>query len=90
AAGFINRDVPAYVMAAGNPAEPKTVNIEGLKRRGFSKGQIRDINRAYKTLYRRGLSLEDALTELQSIADAEPAVQVMVESIKAAKSGIIR
>ncbi|UTW46192.1 acyl-ACP--UDP-N-acetylglucosamine O-acyltransferase [bacterium SCSIO 12696] len=90
AAGFINRDVPAYVMAAGNPAEPKTVNIEGLKRRGFSKDQIRDINRAYKTLYRRGLSLEDALAEMQKTADAEPAVQVMVDSIKTAKGGIIR
>ena len=63
AAGFINRDVPAYVMAAGNPAAPKTVNAEGLKRRGFSKEQIREISRAYKLLYRRGLSLEEALAE---------------------------
>ena len=90
AAGFVNNDVPAYVMAAGNPIEPKTVNIEGLKRRGFSKQQIREINRAYKTLYRRGLSLDEAVCELQKIADAEPAVQLMVNSIKAAERGIIR
>ncbi|MGS2724051.1 acyl-ACP--UDP-N-acetylglucosamine O-acyltransferase [Porticoccus sp. GXU_MW_L64] len=90
AAGFINRDVPAYVMAAGNPVEPKTVNVEGLKRRGFSKDQIRAISKAYKILYRRGLSLEDALVELQTMADAESAVQPMIDSIKTAKGGIIR
>lgn len=90
AAAFVNKDVPAYVMATGHPAEPKTVNVEGLKRRGFSKEQIREINRAYKTLYRRGLSMEEATAELESIAAEEQAVQLMVDSIKAAERGIIR
>ncbi|WIO75292.1 acyl-ACP--UDP-N-acetylglucosamine O-acyltransferase [Porticoccaceae bacterium LTM1] len=90
AAAFVNKDVPAYVMATGHPAEPKTVNVEGLKRRGFSKEQIREINRAYKTLYRRGLSLEEATAELESMAAEEQAVQLMVDTIKAAERGIIR
>ncbi len=90
AAAFANQDVPAYVMAAGHPAEPKTINAEGLRRRGFGKEQIAAINRAYKVLYRRGLSLSDALSELETMAASEPVLIPLVQSLKLAKRGIIR
>ncbi|HUU71110.1 MAG TPA: acyl-ACP--UDP-N-acetylglucosamine O-acyltransferase [Burkholderiales bacterium] len=53
-------DVPPFVIAMGNTAVPHGINSEGLKRRGFSPGVIAEIRRAYKTLYRAGLKLEDA------------------------------
>ena len=90
AAGFINQDVPAYVMAAGHPAEPKTVNVEGLKRRGFSKQQISAISRAYKTLYRSGLSLKEAIAKLTLMADREESVRPMLDSVIASENGIVR
>ena len=57
-AAFVYHDIPAYVTAFGSPAEPRTINREGLKRRGFTADQIALINQAYKLLYRRGLQLE--------------------------------
>ena len=59
----VTRDVPPYIMAVGQPAEPHSVNSEGLKRRGFSAVQIRNIKNAYRLLYRQGLKLKDALVE---------------------------
>src|SRR5260221_1354942 len=56
----VTRDVPPYVMAVGQPAAPHSVNSEGLKRRDFSAGQIRNIREAYRTLYRRDLPLPEA------------------------------
>ena len=56
-AAFVYHDVPAYVTVSGSPAEPRTINREGLKRRDFSVEQIAMANKAYKILYRRGLSL---------------------------------
>ncbi len=54
------QDLPPYVMADGDPASPRAINTEGLKRRGFDSEAILDIRRAYKTLYRKGLGLEEA------------------------------
>ena len=60
-AAFSYHDVPAFVTAFGSPAEPRTINKEGLKRRGFSADQIALANKAYKLLYRRGHSLDEAI-----------------------------
>ena len=60
----VTRDVPPFVMAVGRPAEPHSVNAEGLKRRGFTTEQIRNIRKAYKTLYRSELKLADAIEQL--------------------------
>jgi UDP-N-acetylglucosamine acyltransferase len=50
--GGVSQDVPAYVMVSGQPPRPRGVNSEGLKRRGFSGDQIRNIREAYRTIYR--------------------------------------
>jgi UDP-N-acetylglucosamine acyltransferase len=60
----VTRDVPPFVMAVGRPAEPHSVNAEGLKRRGFTPEQVRNIRDAYRTLYRSGLKLAEATEEL--------------------------
>ncbi|MAD58259.1 MAG: acyl-[acyl-carrier-protein]--UDP-N-acetylglucosamine O-acyltransferase [Porticoccus sp.] len=89
-AAFLPQDVPAYVTAFGSPAEPKTVNTVGLKRRGFNKDAILAIKQAYKILYRQGLSLDDALAKLAKLAIKQSEVQLMLDSVKASSRGIIR
>ena len=87
---YLAQDLPPYVTAAGNMAKPFGINKEGLKRRGFSPETIAGLKRAYKTLYRKGLTLEDAVGELKAQAAACPEVQPMLDFIARSKRGIIR
>lgn len=89
-ATYLAQDLPPYVMAAGNMAKPFGINKEGLKRRGFSVETIAELKRAYKTLYRRGLGLEEALAELERQASTCPEVRLIVDFISRSKRGIIR
>jgi UDP-N-acetylglucosamine acyltransferase len=81
------QDIPPFVTAAGNTAKPYGINSEGLKRRGFSADTIAQIKRAYKSLYRSGLSLEDArrdiATQLSQCAELKPLVEFLDESRRA-------
>jgi len=90
AGAYLNQDVPAYVMATGSPACPRTINAEGLRRRGFDKQQIATINSAYKIVYRRGLSLDDAMIAVKEMAESEPSLQPFYDSIAKSSRGIIR
>jgi len=63
-AAGVNRDVPPYVVAAGMPATPHSINSEGLRRRGFSAQQIATLKQAYRLLYRSGLRLEEAREQI--------------------------
>ena len=60
----IGKDVPAYVTVSGSPAEARTINSEGLRRRGFSDGTLADLRRAFKLVYRQGLTLDVAIERL--------------------------
>lgn len=84
------KDIPAYVMATGNTAEPHGINAEGLKRRGFSAEAIAQLKRAYRVLYRSGLTVEQALPQLREMAEVEPAVTLLISSLEASSRGIIR
>ena len=86
----IGKDVPAYVMVNGSPAEAKNINAEGLRRRGFSKEDIATLTRAYKTIYRRGLTLDEALQELQPLVTDCAPLQTLLDSLKASTRGIVR
>jgi UDP-N-acetylglucosamine acyltransferase len=88
-ASFIYHDVPAAVTVSGSPAEPRTINREGLKRRGFTAEQISLANRMYKILYRRGLRLEEALLSISDLGD-DPIVLMFIESVERSTRGIIR
>lgn len=88
---IINRDVPPFVTVAGNFAEPKGINSEGLKRRGFDSARIMAIKRAYKTLYKSGLSLADARMQLASVVAAgAPDVALLLEFIDRSERSLIR
>lgn len=84
------KDVPPYVMAAGQNATPFGLNTEGLKRRGFSSDAITQVKRAYRTVFRKGLTLEQAQDELAESADSYPEVKTFVDFIKSSQRGIIR
>lgn len=84
------QDVPPFVLASGNPSVPHGINSEGLKRRGFSSASIMAIKRAYKTLYRSGLSLDEARAEIQSQLAEHAELQPLVDFLAASSRGIIR
>lgn len=86
----IGKDVPAYVTVSGAPAEAKTINTEGLRRRGFSSEAISQLRRAFKILYRQGLTLDAAITRLESMLSETPEVEVLIDSIRASGRGIVR
>jgi UDP-N-acetylglucosamine acyltransferase len=86
----IGKDVPAYITVSGSPAEAKTINIEGLRRRGFSADAISQLRRAFKILYRQGLTLDLALQRLETMLRETPEVQVLIDSVRASERGIVR
>ncbi len=87
---IVLQDIPPYVTAAGNTAKPYGLNTEGLKRRGFGSDTLAGLKRAYKTLYKSGLTLEQAKLSLKDqLADC-PEIQPMLEFLEASGRGIIR
>jgi UDP-N-acetylglucosamine acyltransferase len=86
----VNMDVPAYVMMQGYPARPRGMNIEGMKRRGYSRDLIRTLREAYRIVYRSGLTLEEALARLNPMADDNAEVKLFVDSLQAGNRGIAR
>jgi UDP-N-acetylglucosamine acyltransferase len=85
------QDVPPFVTASGNPAAPHGINSEGLKRRGYSAETIASIKRAYKTLYRSNLKLEEAAAAIAAEAQGDLApLTVLSDFLSAPGRGIIR
>lgn len=84
------QDLPPYVTVSGNPASPRGINSEGLKRRGYSSDDIRAIKRAYKTLYRDGLSLDEARTAIAESAAQEDALKPFSDFISVSSRGLVR
>ncbi|KGK20622.1 acyl-ACP--UDP-N-acetylglucosamine O-acyltransferase [Vibrio navarrensis] len=87
---IVVQDVPPYVMAQGNHCAPFGINVEGLKRRGFEKKEILAIRRAYKALYRSGLTLEAAKEEIAKDVEEFPAVALFLDFLEKSQRGIIR
>ena len=86
----ISNDVPAYVIVSGTPPEARSINAIGLERRGFEKESILLIRKAYKILYKKGLTVKEALEELQPLAEQHAEIQVFVDSILSSTRGIQR
>lgn len=82
------QDIPPFVMAQGHNAVPRTINSEGLRRRGFSSDEILNIKRAYKLLYRSGLTVAEAADKIRELS--EPKLDGFVEFITQSERGIIR
>lgn len=89
-ASAVAQDVPPFVMAAGNRAVPAGINVEGLKRRGFTPVQLQAIRNAYKILYRSQISYDDARDRILTCASSEPILEPFVRFFTQSARGIIR
>ena len=86
----ISMDVPPYMMVSGHMAKPRGLNVEGLKRRGFSVQTLQALRRAYKVIYRSKLTLAQAIEQLKVMAGETREVTVLVEFLEESKRGIVR
>ena len=93
-ASALVQDLPPFVIAAGNKAEPHGINVEGLRRRGFSADAIAALRTGYRVLYKDGLSLDDAKAALRELSevggDGDAHVRALLDFVDTAKRGIIR
>lgn len=86
----LGKDVPPYVMANGAPAEPRGINIEGLRRQGFASEVIQRIRDAYRLLYRQHLSMQEALAAIEARYGDSTDIQHLVDFCRATQRGVIR
>lgn len=84
------KDVPAFVVVNGNPASSHGINLEGLKRRDFSKATLQALVSAYKIVYRQGLVVEEALQQIKPMVSEIPELQLFIDSIESSTRGIVR
>ena len=89
-ASVIVKDVPPYLLVAGNTAKPNGLNREGLLRHGMEQARIDLLRKAYKILYRDGLSLKDAIASLDLLASESGDIAIFADFIKASTRGIVR
>ena len=86
----LTQDLPPYILAAGNVAKPYGLNLRELKRRGFSEPTILALKRAYRLVYRSGLTLNEAKAGIERLAYGLPEVQGFLDFISTSGRGIIR
>jgi UDP-N-acetylglucosamine acyltransferase len=89
-ASVVTKDVPAFVTAQGQPAEPRGINAEGLKRRGFTPEQIRNIREAYRTVFRQALKLDEAVGIIEELVLDQPELRMFLDSLKQGSRGLAR
>jgi UDP-N-acetylglucosamine acyltransferase len=88
-ASFVNQSIPPYVTVSGDKAKARGVNIEGLKRRGYSRDQIKQVRRAYRILYRSGLPLEEAKQQLLEMSKQHGEIKPWVDFLEITDKGFI-
>ena len=86
---MVVKDMPAFVMVSGDTAKAHGMNFEGMKRRGYSKETIATLRKAYKTVYRQGLTLKVALAQLE-LLDSSAELQLFIDTLKSSSRGIVR
>ncbi len=86
----IVKDVPPFVKVSGYYAKPFGLNTVGMKRCGMSDETMRYINRAYKTIYRKGLTTKAALAELKTMSTSCADIQLLIDFIEQSEQGIVR
>jgi UDP-N-acetylglucosamine acyltransferase len=87
---LVEKDVPPFVKVSGYHAKPFGLNTVGMKRRGFSNETMLMLRRAYKIIYRKGLTVNNALQELQPMVTECPEVQLFIDFIECSERGIVR
>jgi UDP-N-acetylglucosamine acyltransferase len=90
----VSQDVPPFMTVSGNPLSVHGFNAEGLRRRGFSAERIAQVKQMHRLLYRKGLTLEQARAEIESLKgqgpDGDADVQMLLDFLAASNRGIVR
>lgn len=90
-ASLIVKDVPAFVMASGNPASAHGMNFEGMRRRGWSQDTISGLRNAFRILYRSNLTLKEAIVQIsEEVLPTVPEAQLLIDSLNISSRGIVR
>jgi UDP-N-acetylglucosamine acyltransferase len=87
---MVVKDVLPYVLVSGEPAEPCGLNSIGLQRRGFSPEALVALKRAYKIIFRQGLTTQEALAQLHEMVLEHPEIKLFISAIERAERGILR
>lgn len=86
----ITQDVPPYIMAVGYRAEPRGINLEGIKRRGFTTAQLDNIKHAYRLLYRNDLAYSEAKSLIAELAVNNDELKLFTNFFEKSTRGMIR
>ena len=86
----VNKDIPAFVRVRGNPAKPNGINTVGLRRIGFSNRAIEALRSAYRSIYRKNLTIEEALKELRPLGQKHKEVKLFIQTIRKSTRGVVR
>jgi UDP-N-acetylglucosamine acyltransferase len=86
----VSKDVPAYTLVSGQPAVARGINSEGLKRRGFSTEQLRNIKNAYRITFRSGKKKAEAIEEIAELVKTQPELDLFLDSLRSSERGILR
>ena len=86
----VSKDVPAYTLVSGQPAVARGINSEGLKRRGFSSEQLRNIKNAYRITFRSGKKQAEAIEEIAELVKTQPELDLFLDSLRSSERGILR
>lgn len=86
----VSHDIPPFMLVKGTPGVPVMLNLVGLRRRGFSADTINTLKKAYKLMYRQGLSLQEMEEGLLALAAEAPEVNMIIDLMKTSKRGIVR
>lgn len=86
----ITNDIPAYMIVSGRPASVRSINAIGLERRGFEKEEIAELREAFKIIYKRNYSLQEAIDQIKAMSESRPALDVLIESLESSEKGIHR
>jgi UDP-N-acetylglucosamine acyltransferase len=89
-ATYVSKDVLPYVMIAGHLTSACGINTVGLKRRGFSSAAVDILRRAYKIIFRKGLTVQQAMAELEILLPECPEVQPLIDALNQSTRGIVR
>ncbi len=86
----LRQDVPPYMMVNGNPARMKSVNVRGIRRRGFDAATISALKRVFGLYFLQSMTLEELVAELSDETRANESVQHFIEFLKTSERGVVR
>lgn len=86
----VNKDIPAFVRVRGNPAKPYGINTVGMKRLRYSSRTIEALRSSYRAIYRKNLTVEEALEEIKPLEKRYKEVKLFSQTVKKSTRGIVR